>query len=169
MIVGNQDSDNPSYSDEMRKNIENMFGIQLPSSYIDLMKKWNGGYLKEAIEIPVCNYPKSLDYYLREGFWGIEEIAGISDDAINSSGLVYMVTTAHNWDVPKDIISFCGDGHTWVAFDYRNYEGNDPKVIFIETDDFEYFELASNFQTLIDKSLPYNEVYDLDGEIIYKP
>lgn len=167
MIVGNQDSNNPLYSDEIRIKIENMFSIQLPTSYIDLMKQWNGGYLKEDLEIPVSNYPESLDYYLSEGLWSIYEIAGISDYATN--GLIDKTTTAHDWDIPKDIISFCGDGHTWVAFDYRNYKGNDPKIIFIESDDLEYCELASNFQMLIDKSLPRNEVYNSDGEIIYKP
>lgn len=168
LIVNNWESDNPKVNDLLVSDVEQVLGVKLPESYISLMKQWNGGYLEEEYQVVLLDsVPENLNYYLGEGFWGLNLLAGISTDINNNEGIVYTAQTAHEWGVPEKVISFDGDGHTWLALDYRENEKN-PKVIFIETDNLVFLELAKNFGDFIESIIPSNQVYDADGKVIYK-
>lgn len=168
MTVNNWKSDNPKVSDFLVNEVEQMLGVKLPKSYVSLMKQWNGGYLEEEHQVILLNeVPENLNYYLGEGFWGLNLLAGISNDINNNEGIVYTAQTAHEWGVPEKVIAFDGDGHTWLALDYRE-DKNNPKVIFIETDNLLSFNLAKNFNDFIESLIPSNQVYDADGNVIYK-
>ena len=160
-------STNPAYSDDVRDRVENSFGIRFPKTYIDLMKRWNGGYLGDTFQIPVKEPPDSLHYHLGAGFFSISDIGGLTEDARSLGSILYTVTTARNWGVPKEVIPFSGDGHTWIAFDYRHLVNDEPTIIFIETDKLWFRVLANSFQELLDSLLPHDQVFDEDGEIIY--
>lgn len=162
------DAENPPYSDAVRVHLEKALGIELPDSYVSLMKKWNGGSLGDSFQIPVLDAPETLGYYLGDGFWSVYEIPGISDDAGHVASLLYAATTAHEWGVPEKVIAFCGDGHTWIAFDYRDLASVEPTIIFIETDELQFHVLARSFQELMDRLIPHASVFDPDGNIIYK-
>lgn len=166
--VGGWKSANQPVNEMSIKETEEILGVNLPESYIALMKNWNGGYLQDEHQILIKEkIPENLQYYLGEGFFSLSALAGISTDVNNSEGIVYTATTAHEWKIPKKIIAFDGDGHTWIAFDYRE-NADEPKIIFIESDNLASFEIASNFTSFIDLLIPSNEVYDYDGNIIYK-
>ncbi|WP_156481495.1 SMI1/KNR4 family protein [Microbulbifer thermotolerans] len=59
-----------------------------------------------------------------------------------------------------------GDSHTWLALDYSD-SLTDPKVIVTETDDGNSLVVANTFKEFLSSLLQYEEVYDLDGNIIY--
>lgn len=150
--------------------VEKILGIQLPYSYIDLMKKWNGGYFPDEYQIVLKdNMPKELDYYLGSGFWSLSMLSGISSDIKNNQGIVCTAKSAHEWGIPERVLAFDGDGHTWVAFDYRDVSvDDDPRIIFIESDDLNWVTLADNFTEFQNLLVPSDQVYDYDGNVIYK-
>jgi|SRR5690606_10522273 len=93
--------------------VEKILGMQLSSSYIDLMKEWNGGYFPDEYQILLkFNMPKELDYYLGSGFWSLSMLSGISSDIKNNQGIVCTAKSAHEWEIPERVFAFDGDGHT---------------------------------------------------------
>lgn len=167
-VIEFQPSENPEYSDEVRERVENSLGIRFPEAYLNLVKRWNGGYLGDTFQIPVKEPPDSPHYYLGEGFFSISDIAGLTEDARSLASILYTVNTARNWGVPNEVIPFSGDGHTWIAFDYRHLVNDEPTIIFIETDKLWFRVLANSFQEMLDSLLPHDQVFDEDGNIIYK-
>ncbi|WP_170164133.1 SMI1/KNR4 family protein [Gallaecimonas pentaromativorans] len=161
-------SENKKFDDAEVSKIEKELGVKFPQSYISLMKDWNGGYLHEEHQILIENdVPEDLIYYLGERFWTVGSVAGISADLNNSEGIINKSKTAHEWGIPEKVIAFDGDGHTWVAFDYRD-NPDKPKIIFIESDELLSFFLASDFSDFISKLIPSSQVYDNDGNVIFE-
>ncbi|AXR06760.1 SMI1/KNR4 family protein [Salinimonas sediminis] len=147
-------SENPEVTVSLIEEVEIVLGVKLPESYISLMKKWNGGYFDQEYQVLLSNdVPEELDFYLGEGFWGINSIAGISSDKSNSEGILYTAQAAFEWGVEKQIIALEGDGHTWIALDFRENK-DDPTVIFIETEKLLSFQIARSFDDFLNKIVP---------------
>lgn len=127
-------------SDEMIEEAEEKIGVKLPSSYIGILKQQNGGYIN--FNAHPSNIPTSWadDHVNIDHIYGIgtgEEI-GILDSA-------YLI---QEWDLPENVVLISGDGHSWIALDYR--EGKtEPTVIFIDVDDEQTVELASSFEVFL--------------------
>ncbi|MCR8630881.1 SMI1/KNR4 family protein [Paenibacillus sp. N5-1-1-5] len=49
---------------------------------------------------------------------------------------------------PKHVVLISGDGHWWIALDYRDRK-EEPPVIYIESDGGTTFELAKNFNSFL--------------------
>jgi hypothetical protein len=162
-------SPNTPFAETDLIEVQRALGIKLPAAYVELMKIWNGGYLRPSYEVPLKgNVPAELDYYLRDGFWGINSIAGIVTDSKSAHSIFDAAKLAHEeWGIPKKVIPIDGDGHTWVALDYRNKP--EPEVVFFATDEKQSFVLAGNFDDFIMRLIPYDEVFDRDGNVIYAP
>ena len=52
------------------------------------------------------------------------------------------------WDLPGDIVLLSGDGHTWLALDYRNTQ-IEPPVIFIESETGRTEAIAPSFDDFL--------------------
>lgn len=96
--------------------------------------------------------------YFKAKFW--------ADDHVNVSGL-YGISFNENessilesrylireWEMPENIVLLSGDGHTWIALDYRNVAEN-PPVIFIDNEFEEIIELAPNFESFLQNLTTY--------------
>ena len=163
------ESDIEKPTDSDIEEVERILKIKLPSSYVQLMKKWNGGYFLSEHQVLIKgNVPKKLNYYLGVGFWSLGALSGISTGMANTDSIVYTAKIAHEWGIPEKVIAFDGDGHTWLAFDYRDSCLSEPKIIFIESDDLLFFDIADNFTEFLKLLIPSDQVYDYDGNIIYK-
>lgn len=159
-------SSNDDVNSLMVNDVEMLLAVKLPQSYIELMKEWNGGFLQEEHQILVDGIiPEKLNYYLGEKLWALSAVAGISTDIKNSEGIVCVTQTAREWGIPEGVIAFDGDGHTWIAFDYRR-SPIEPKIIFIESDELIYYDLAENFSAFISRLIPSSQIFDHDGNII---
>ena len=163
------ESENPPYDEAIRKEIESRFCIKFPESFINIMKKWNGGFFDESYQIKV-NEPiqEELKYYLGDGFWGVYSFPGFSKNADAETNLSFLINSGIEWGLPELVIPLQGDGHTWIAFDYRDSVNGQPRVIFIESDDNLYHVLTKNFDEFVSALIPYNEVYDNEGNVIYR-
>ncbi|WP_035434360.1 SMI1/KNR4 family protein [Bacillus sp. UNC322MFChir4.1] len=127
-------------TDDMVVNTEKNLGVKLPKSYIELCKVQNGGYtIYDA-------FPTSVPTGWAEDHVSVHYINGIGKEGILTSD--YYI---EEWELPKDIVLLCGDGHWWIAMDYRNAKEN-PPVIYIDLEwgeDIFILELAHDFETFM--------------------
>ena len=127
-----------SLSDKEVVKAEEKLKVKLPESFINLLKKQNGGYINYNSFPSTIPNSWAEDHINIDHIWGIAEEEGI----LNSEYLIA------EWELPQNIVLFSGDGHSWVAFDYRNTKV-EPPVIYIDTDSEQIIELAPNFDAFL--------------------
>ena len=120
------------------KNAEQLLNIKLPEAYIKLMLEQNGG-------VPIhqsfpCNNPNGW----AEDHVPVHEIYGIGEDGILQSQ--YLIK---EWDLPNNVVLFSGDGHSWLAMDYRQTKKN-PPIIWIDTEQDTIIEIADDFSSFLE-------------------
>ncbi|MDQ0216682.1 hypothetical protein J2S13_003156 [Oikeobacillus pervagus] len=118
--------------------VEKKLKVKLPESYISLLKEQNGGY------IIFDSYPTDFPTSWADDHIYIDHIRGIGEEG----GILESDYLIKEWGLPKEVVLISGDGHTWIAFDYRN-TNKEPPVILIENDGEEIIELAPNFETFL--------------------
>lgn len=142
------DKDKEKLTDDMIKNAENKLGVKLPNSYIELCRIQNGGY------ITYDAFPTSVPTGWADDHISVDHIRGIEEDGILSND--YYI---EEWELPKDILLICGDGHTWTAMDYRQTK-EEPPIIYIDLEwgeDIFILELAPNFKTFLGGLFNYKD------------
>ena len=137
---------------------EKKYGFKLPSEYI----KYAGTAESWVVKLPPCE-TASTKYYFGEGFYQIGGFSGLDPDEyrsiFDSAGLV------EEWELPNKLVLIDGDGHTWIALDYRDSD-TEPKVIVIESDESNYLVIANNFNEFVQSLMPYESVYDINGSVV---
>ncbi len=68
-------------------------------------------------------------------------------------------------DLPTGLVLLDGDGHTWIAFDYRK-AGGDTAIVFVDSASGDTLLVASSFAELFASLIPHEELFDEDGEFI---
>lgn len=119
------------------KNTENVIGRTLPPSYLEFVRKKNGGLIKPEMES-----------------W-VNTIYGISDDAKCEYRLTNLwELLVDEWEYPSDVGFPFADtqsgAHDAFFFDYRRIENGEPAIIRIdnELDNAEYY-VAKNFSEFL--------------------
>ncbi|WJE31068.1 SMI1/KNR4 family protein [Bacillus altitudinis] len=117
---------------------EKKLGVTLPDTYKKLILEQNGGYtLHNAFPTDQPN-GWAEDHVSFDHLRGIAKGEGIMDSD-------YLI---EEWELPEGLVLICGDGHTWIALDYRETKEHPPIHYF----DLEYetdFKLADSFDELI--------------------
>ena len=150
------------YTNQERIEVfEKEYGVKLPEEYISFAGK-NGSWV---VKLPPYNSDLTK-YYFGEGFYEIERFYGLDAEDFESSSIFDSASLAEEWRLPKKLVLIDGDGHTWLALDYRNSD-IEPLVIVIESDKSNYLVVANNFKDFVQSLLSYESVYDKDGGIIY--
>ncbi|WP_335871418.1 SMI1/KNR4 family protein [Bacillus sp. 2205SS5-2] len=126
-------------TDAMIKNAEESLNLQLPKSFINILKEQNGGYIKFDA------HPSSVPTSWAEDHVNVDHILGIGE----KGGILESGYLIKEWGLPNDLVLISGDGHTWIAMDYRRRR-EEPPIIFIDIDDEQIVELAPNFETFFD-------------------
>lgn len=141
-----------------------MLGVKLPEAYVSLMKRNNGGYIPQhlvKVEAPV---PQEFRYYLSDGFVSIGSIASLSMNQHRPVSIANTLYLVEEWGLPSGLVLLDGDGHTWVALDYRRAKEN-PPVIFLLTVGGRHIHVAADFADLVARMIPYEAIYDADGNL----
>ncbi|MDQ0252637.1 hypothetical protein J2S74_000009 [Evansella vedderi] len=133
-------------TDEIVEKAEEKLKVKLPKTYINILKEQNGGYINYNSH--PCSEPNSWaeDHVHIDHFFGIGDLAG-------NEGILQSPYLIKEWDLPENIVLISGDGHTWIALDYRNKK-EDPPVIYVDPDVAGIIPLAPNFETFL-KGLTY--------------
>jgi hypothetical protein len=130
------------------ESAESFFNIKLPVEYISILKEQNGGYI-------IYNaHPSPVPTSWSENSVNIDHIRGIGEGGILDSP--YLIT---EWDLPEGVIIISGDGHSFIALDYRN-TNNEPPVIYLDTQSNQVFKLTDSFKEFLNNL--YEEVIEVD-------
>ena len=136
---------------EMVEKIQQELKVELPESYINLMAKRNGFYLKKkyfptAIPNSWANNSVFVDF-----LYGIGEEPGILDS-------IYL---RKEWGIrSKKLLIISADPPMFICLDYRNKKN--PSVIFIDVEQNQEIKLANDFQNFISGLVNYIEDVELD-------
>ncbi len=122
----------PSLTDEAVASAEKALGCRLPSEYLTLLRKQNGGYLRYELPENVHN-----------------TIAGI--------GPFFPSLTRFDWDEAQayvgfpleGLIPFDGDGHWHLCLDYRKNQ-QAPAITLADIECDEELPIASSFADYLD-------------------
>ncbi|MGM9922980.1 MAG: SMI1/KNR4 family protein [Bacillus sp. (in: firmicutes)] len=126
-------------TDEAVAMAEEIFGVKLPEAYIAILKEQNGGYINYD------SFPSSVSTSWAEDHVNVDHIFGIA----KGSGIMETPYYIQEWELPENIILLSGDGHSWIALDYRNQKA-DPPVIYVDAESEQIIELAPDFNIFLD-------------------
>ena len=138
---------------------EEKYGFRLPKEYVN----FSGTSETKVVKLPPCEN-ETLEYYFGERFYEIGSFANVDPNA--EKNIYSSISSGLEWGLPNTYVPLEGDGHTWLALDYSN-SLTDPKVIVTETDEDNSLVVANSFNEFIENLLQFEEVYDLDGNVIY--
>lgn len=130
---------------------EKKLGITLPDTYKKLILEQNGGYIVHNAFPTTHSNSWAEDYIQFNHLLGIAEDEGIMDSA-------YLIK---EWGLPEGLVLINGDGHTWVAMDYRKTKEN-PAIHYFDVEMEEGFKLADSFDEFIQGL--YTAEYTVDEE-----
>lgn len=131
---------------------EKKLGVALPKAYIQLMQRQNGG-------VPVHQaFPCKMPNSWAEDHVPVQSIYGIGKDGILQSD--YFI---QEWGLPKKVVLFSGDGHSWLAMDYRKAK-SDPPIIFIDAEEEQIIELALDFTSFLNGLYTVKDSKDIAEE-----
>jgi hypothetical protein len=120
--------------------VEKKYNLKLPSSYIDFLKKQNGGYINYAI------FPTLRDTIKIESISGIQGNKKFKDVDILEESAYYI----KEWNLPKKLLFLSGDGHWWIGLDYRKLnKDSEPTISFIDTEEKIDTIISNDFQEFI--------------------
>lgn len=143
-------------TDEIIKKAEELFNVTLPNSYIAILKQQNGGQ-------PICNaHPSPVPTVWGETFVIVEHIKGIGA----GNGILENDYYIKEWELPEGLILFNGDGHTWLAFDYRDATSA-PPIVYVDVDLEQTIQIADSFEEFLTNLYLENEEFDF-GEMEVK-
>lgn len=121
---------------------EGKLKVKVPESYIALMQQQNGSELvNKRLEI------------------GEEVICVVYINGIGTkSGERILLSSSlkREWGLSNKFVYLYGDGHTWLALDYRHYQGDNPPVTYIDLERGEKTVIAADFAAFM-KLLTFEE------------
>ncbi|MFE9059569.1 SMI1/KNR4 family protein [Streptomyces sp. Alain-F2R5] len=137
----------PSLTDAVVQDAERRLGVRLPASLLEILRVRNGGAVAELWNAFPTDVPTSWS----ENHVPLDDMMGIGRRDGQSSLLdtAYLV---EEWGLPSPLVLLSGDGHCWIALDYRVCgKGGEPSVTWFDVDGNTELPLAADFQTFIER------------------
>lgn len=161
-VVSHPEAEGPPLTDEMIERAEAVLGRSLPSSYVDLMRRCNGGYLRHSCVATSRPTSWAHDHVSVESILGIP---AIDDNGRFGTGAGVLCTPymISEWGIPADVVLLDGDGHTWTALDYRAAsEPDEPSVVWLDVELGDELTIASSFSEFLALLRPESDFPDED-------
>ncbi|EDW21735.1 SMI1/KNR4 family protein [Bacillus pumilus] len=117
---------------------EKKLGVILPDTYKKLILEQNGGYTLHNA------FPTDQPNGWAEDHVSFDHLRGIAKD----EGIMDSDYLIEEWELPEGLVLICGDGHTWIALDYRETKEH-PPVHYFDLEDETDFKLADSFDELL--------------------
>lgn len=146
-------------TDELIQLVQQNLKVVLPNSYIALMRMQNGGELRTR-KLVIGKETISVDY-----------LNGIGTKA--GEGIWLSNSLKREWGLSNRFVYLFGDGHTWLALDYRRYKGDNPPVTYIDLELGTKEVVAEDFSQFL-TLLTYDErlqstVYEYGSDLEFFP
>jgi hypothetical protein len=114
-------------SDNAVRAAEMKLGVRLPQSLIALLRVQNGGTLRHAY----CAFPTQDARTWASDHAPFEECAGIAEESVLVDSAYYN----EEWGQPSELVLLSGDGHWWIALDYRACGPHgEPSVVYYDNE-----------------------------------
>ena len=143
---GSNHYENAPVTDDDIARAEAHFGRKLPSEYINLIRVQNGGYTQGFA------FPTTSPTTWAEDHVPFDEMGGIVFGDVPMHSIMATDYMTEEWGLPPNLILLAGDGHTWIALDYR--DGLVPKVTGIDGECEEERVLAESFGQFVAAWVP---------------
>jgi hypothetical protein len=144
-------------TDEGVEDAERRLGVRLPSSLLEILRLQNGGLVASDCNALPTGVPTSWSesHVPLDGMMGI----GRREGQLSLLDTPYLV---EEWGLPSPLVLLSGDGHCWIALDYRlcGRQG-EPSVTWFDTDWNTELTLAADFRTFIE-GLTSASTFDAD-------
>lgn len=140
----------PTPSEELIASVQKELGYRLPSSYVALMRRHNGGVPKRTCVPVAAPTTWASDHVMLTGIFGI----GRDLDLSLGGGLGSRFWIEDGWGYPDLGVYFAdcpSAGHDLIAMDYREVgpEG-EPRIVHVDQgDDYAVTVLAPNFAAFV--------------------
>lgn len=146
----------PPLTDAAVQVAERQLGVRLPASLLEILRVQNGGPVAEAWNAFPTDEPTSWS----ENHVPLDALMGIG----RHEGQLSLLDSAYlieEWGLPSALVLLSGDGHSWIALDYRTC-GNDgePSVTWFDADDRTEVPLATDFAAFVGR-LTSDSTFDL--------
>jgi hypothetical protein len=158
---------NPPLEDATLAEVERRLGVKLPAAYVAIMRDLhNGGYVPSMLIRVDAPVSEDLAHALLDnGYATLGSLAGVTlteeDWQRSILGSPKMI---EEWGLPSGLVLIDGDGHSWIALDYRE-PGAEPRVVAIDSDSGGSIELAPTFDAFLERLVLFEDVFDEDGEL----
>jgi hypothetical protein len=138
----------PPLTDEALYEAERTIGRALPRELVHLLRIQNGGYLRRDLRAHQSPEPTSW-----AATWvPFDQCFGIGTDGMALTDTPYLL---EEWGLPGGLVLLSGDGHAWIALDYRSASGGDPpSVIYVDADSGLEVLLAPSFRVFVEGLIP---------------
>jgi hypothetical protein len=146
----------PPLTEEALRETERELGVALPEAYVTLLRQQNGGVVSDAYSA----FPMSEPTGWAPDHVAFGDMMGIGRDFETIGSSTYW---AAEWELPSPVVMLTGEGHWWIALDYR--AGGEPSVVWLDSERDEDIQLAPCFRAFVEGLVPrevYNPPEDLD-------
>ncbi len=123
---------------EMITQAETLFDVEFPDEYIKILSTQNGGYL--LYDTYSCLLMPSYSSIEIQ----IDHLFGIGGNV----GILDIPHFQEEWNLPKGVVLISGDGHEWVALDYRNSKAN-PPIVYVDSEEETITTIATSFNEFL--------------------
>ncbi|AZM45159.1 MULTISPECIES: SMI1/KNR4 family protein [unclassified Streptomyces] len=133
-------------TDQDVQEAEQLLDVTLPTSLLDLLRAQNGGQVTGTRNAFRTDKPTSWseDHIPFDHLMGI----GHRERAVSLLDSPYLV---EEWDLPSPLVLLSGDGHYWIALDYRACgRHGEPSVAWFDADFSVELALAPDFGSFVE-------------------
>jgi hypothetical protein len=138
----------PPLTQDMIAAAEHELGVTLPADLLRLLRMQNGGVVAEAWD--AC--PAEANFYADDHV-PFDMLFGIGpSDSADATTLLDTPYLVQEWELPSPIVLLSGQGHYWVALDYRTCGPHgEPSVAWFDNEREHEFRLAPDFRGLVEQ------------------
>jgi hypothetical protein len=126
---------------------EKVLGVTLPLSLLEVLRRQNGGLV--APQWRAC--PAEPNYWADDHV-PFDHLFGIGpvDADITLLTTPYLI---EEWDLPRPIVLISGEGHYWIALDYRA-GASEPSIAWLDNELGLELPLAVDFRAFVELLRP---------------
>ena len=146
----------PPLTDAAVQDAERRLGVRLPASLLEILRVRNGGPVAD----PWNAFPTDAPTSWSANHVPLDDVMGIGghDGQLSLLDSPYLV---EEWGLPSPLVLLSGDGHCWIALDYRACgEQGEPAVTWFDVERGTELPLAADFRTFVER-LTAAEPFDL--------
>jgi hypothetical protein len=141
----------PPLTRDMVLPAERVLGVTLPEDLLRLLRIQNGGVVSDAWD--AC--PAEATFFA-DGHVPFDQLFGIGPaDQFDALTLLHTPYLVREWDLPTPCVLLSGQGHYWIALDYRTC-GPDgvPSVVWIDNEMDHEIQVAPDFRAFVERLAP---------------